>query len=67
MTGIPKPGEVDAANIWSPDVQQLPAEIQKILDDIQKKEEAMNQYITSPSIDKGRSLRMPPSMLHNLR
>ena len=37
MTGIPKPGEVDSANIRRPNVQQLPAEHQKILDDIQKK------------------------------
>ena len=34
---IPKPGEVDSANIRRPNVQQLPAEHQKILDDIQKK------------------------------
>ena len=65
MTGIPKPGEVDSANIWRPNVQQLPAEHQKILDDIQKKireekekeiqkldEEAMNQYISHFSIDR---------------
>ena len=37
MTGIPKPSEVDSANIRRPNVQQLPAEHQKILDDIQKK------------------------------
>ena len=64
MTGIPKPGEVDSANIRRPNVQQLPAEHQKILDDIQKKireeekdiqkleEEAMNQYISHFSIDR---------------
>ena len=37
MTGIPKPSEIDAANIKRPNVQQLPAEHQKILDRIQKK------------------------------
>ena len=64
MTGIPKPGEVDSANIRRPNVQQLPAEHQKILDDIQKireekekeiqrlEEEAMNQYISHFSIDR---------------
>ena len=65
MTGIPKPGEVDSANIRRPNVQQLLAEQQKILDDIQKKireekekeiqkleEEAMNQYISHFSIDR---------------
>ena len=52
MAGIPKPGEVDSANIRRPNVQQLPAEHQKILDDIQKKEEAMNQYISHFSIDR---------------
>ena len=65
MTGIPKPGEVDSANIRRPNVQQLPAEHRKILDDIQKKireerekeiqkleEEAMNQYISHFSIDR---------------
>ena len=59
MTGIPKPGEVDSANIRRPNVQQLPTEHQKIFDDIQKKireekekeiqrleEESMNQYIS---------------------
>ena len=34
MTGISKPGEVDSANIRWPNVQQLPSEHQKILDDI---------------------------------
>ena len=65
MTGIPKPGEVDSANIRRPNVQRLPAEHQKILDDIQKKireekekeiqkleEEAMKQYISHFSIDR---------------
>ena len=65
MTGIPKPGEVDSANIRRPNVQQLLAEQQKILDDIQKKireekekeiqkleKEAMNQYISHFSIDR---------------
>ena len=63
MTGIPKSGEVDAANIRIPNVQQLLAEHQKILDDIQKKireekeiqrleEEAMKQYISHFSIDR---------------
>ena len=37
MAGIPKPGDIDAANIQRPTVQQLPAEHQKVLDDIQKK------------------------------
>ena len=37
MAGIPKPGEIDAFNIKMTTVQQLPAEHQKILDDIQKK------------------------------
>ena len=37
MAGIPKPGDIDAANIQRPNVQQLPAEHQKILDDIQMK------------------------------
>ena len=65
MTGIPKPGEVDAANIKRPTLQQLPAEHQKVFDDIQKKireekekeiqrleEEAMNQYISHFAIDR---------------
>ena len=65
MTGIPKPGEVDSAKIRRPSVQQLLAEHQKILDDIQKKireekeeeiqkleEKAMNQYISHFSIDR---------------
>ena len=56
---IPKPSDVDAANIQRPTVQQLSAEQQKALDDIQKKireekekeiqkleEEAMKQYIS---------------------
>ena len=37
MTGIPKPGDIDAANIQRPTVQQLSAEHQKVLDGIQKK------------------------------
>ena len=65
MTGIPKHGEVDSANIRRPNVQQLPPEHQKILDDIQKKireekekeiqkleEEAMKQYISHFSNDR---------------
>ena len=78
---IPKPSDVDATNIKRPTVQQLSAEYQKALDDIQKKireekekeiqkleEEAMKQYISHFSIDhQGRSHRMPPSMLPNLR
>ena len=66
MTGkIPKPSDVDAANIQMPTVQQLSAEQQKALDDIQKKireekekeiqkleEEAMKQYISHFSIDR---------------
>ena len=65
MTGIPKPGEVDAANIKRPILQQLSAEHQKVFDGIQKKireekkkeiqrleEEAMNQYISHFSIDR---------------
>ena len=62
---IPKPSDVDAANIQRPTVQQLSAEQQKALDDIQKKireekekeiqkleEEAMKQYISHFSIDR---------------
>jgi len=62
---IPKPSDVDAANISRPTVQQLSAEHQKALDDIQKKireekekeiqkleEEAMKQYISDISIDR---------------
>ena len=62
---IPKPSDVDAANIRRPTVQQLSAEHQKSLDDIQKKiregkekeiqkleEEAMKQYISHVSIDR---------------
>ena len=80
---IPKPSDVDAANISRPTVQQLSAEHQKALDNIQKKireekekekeiqkleEEAMKQYISHFSIDhQGRSHRMPPSMLHSSR
>ena len=47
--------------------------IQKIREEKEKEiqmleEETMNQYISHFSIDRpGRSLRMPPSMLHNLR
>jgi TRAP-type C4-dicarboxylate transport system substrate-binding protein len=65
MVGIPKPGEIDAANIKWPTFQQLSAEHQKVLDDIQKKirekkekeiqrpeEEAMKQYISHFSIDR---------------
>jgi len=65
MTGIPKPSEVDAANIKRPTFQQLSAEHQKVLDGIQKmireekekeiqrlEEEAMNQYISHFSIDR---------------
>ena len=37
MAGIPKPGEVDSANIRRPNVQQLSVEHQKILDGVQKK------------------------------
>ena len=37
MASISKPGDIDAANIQRPNVQKLPAEHQKILDDIQKK------------------------------
>ena len=64
---IPKPSDVDAANISRPTVQQLSAEHQKALDNIQKKireekekekeiqkleEEAMKQYISHFSIDR---------------
>ena len=61
---IPKPSDVDAANIKRPTVQQLSAEYQKALDDIQKKireeekeiqkleEEAVKQYILHFSIDR---------------
>src|SRR6185437_450153 len=62
---IPKPSDVDAANIQRPTVQQLSAEHQNALDDIQKKireekekeiqrldEEAMKQYIYHFSIDR---------------
>ena len=65
MAGISKPGEVDAANIKRPTVQQLSAKHQKVLHDIQKKikeekekeiqkleEEAMNQYISHFSFDR---------------
>ena len=65
MAGISKPGDIDAANIQRPNVPQLPAEHQKILDDIQKKireekekeiqrleEEAMDQYISHFAIDR---------------
>ena len=67
MAGIPKPSEIDAANIKRPTLQQLSAEHQKVLDGIQKKireekekekeiqkleEEAMNQYISHFSIDR---------------
>ena len=37
MIGIPKPSEIGDVNIKRPNVQQLPVEHQKILDDIQKK------------------------------
>ena len=60
---IPKPSDVDAANIRRPTVQQLSAKHQKALDDIQKKireekeiqkleEETMKQYISHFSIDR---------------
>ena len=62
---IPKSSDVDAANIQRPTVQQLSAEQQKTLDDIQKKireekekeiqkleEEAMKRYISHFSIDR---------------
>src|SRR6185436_5375099 len=73
MTGkIPKPSDVDAANISRPTVQQLSAEHQKALDNIQKKireekekekeiqkleEEAMKQYISDISIDQQGKVR----------
>jgi len=69
MAGILKPGEIDAANIKRPTVQQLSAEHQKVLDGIQKKireekekeiqrleEEAMKQYISHFSIDRQRKV-----------
>jgi len=37
LAGIPKPVEVDSANIRRPNVQQLSVEHQKILDGVQKK------------------------------
>ena len=62
---IPKPSDVDAANIKRPTVQQLSAEHQKVFDDIQKKireekekeiqkleKEAIKQYISRFSIDR---------------
>ena len=65
MAGIPKPVEVDSANIRRPNVQQLSVEHQKILDIVQKKireekekeiqkleEETMNQYISHFSTDR---------------
>ena len=65
MAGIPKPSEVDAANIKRPTLQQLSAEHQKVLDGIQKKireekeneiqkleEEVVKQYISHFSIDR---------------
>ena len=63
MAGIPKSGEVDAANIKRPTLQQFSVEHQKTLDDIQKKireekeiqkleQEAMKQYISHFSIDR---------------
>ena len=62
---IPKPSDVDAANIQRPIVQQLLADHQKVLDGIRQKireekekeiqkmeEEAMKQYISHFSIDR---------------
>jgi len=64
---IPKPNDVDAANIRRPTVQQLSAEHQKALDDIQMKireekekekeiqkleEEVVKQYTSHFSIDR---------------
>ena len=62
---IPKPSDIDGATIKRPTVEQLSAEHQKALDDIQKKireekekeiqkleEEAMKQYISHFSIDR---------------
>ena len=60
---IPKPSDVDAANIARPTFQQLSTEHQKALDDIQMKirqekeierleEEATKQYISYFSIDR---------------
>jgi TRAP-type C4-dicarboxylate transport system substrate-binding protein len=62
---IPKPSDIDAANISRPTVQQLSAEHQKTLDDIQKKvreemekeiqtleEEAIKQYVSHFSINR---------------
>ena len=64
MASIPKPDDIDATNIQRPTFQQLSAEHQKVLDDIQKKlreekekkiqrleEEPMKQYISHFSID----------------
>ena len=64
MASIPKPDDIDATNIQRPTFQQLSAEHQKILYDIQKKirkkkekeierleEIAMKQYISHFSID----------------
>ena len=65
MAGIPKPSNVDAANIQRLTVQQLSAEHQKVLDGIQKKireekekeihrleEKTMNQYTSHFSINR---------------
>ena len=62
---IPKPSDVDAANIQRPTLQQLSADHQKVLDGIRQKireekekkiqkleEEAMKQYISHFSIDR---------------
>ena len=65
MAGILKPSKIDVDNIKRPTVEQLSAEHQKALDDIQKKiregkekeiqrleEEAKKQYISHFSIDR---------------
>ena len=66
---IPEPSDIDTANIKRPTVQQLSAEHQKALDDIQKKirgekekeiqrpeEEVMKQYMLHFSIDGQRKV-----------
>ena len=65
MASIPKPGEIDVDNIKRPTVEQLSAEHQKALDDIQKniieenekkiqrlEEEVKKQYISHFTIDR---------------
>ena len=57
MGAIPKPGEVDSANIWRPNVQQLSVEHQKILDSVQKIRENKEKEIQKIREEKEKEIQ----------